>query len=135
MEGLNEKVSAEIDSDMKSYLDPTQIFKQLKSAFDPNSKEKEYASPSLSKTMVHNRRPGSTQPLEPIQEENQLVGTGFDLTGSKARSKKIEQLLSKVKKFTGQEKSENDKPLALPQPPSKPKPEEATFITGGGIKG
>jgi hypothetical protein len=45
-------------------------------------------------------------------------------------------LLTKVKKFTSQDKSENDgKPLALPQPPTQPKSEEATFITGGGIKG
>jgi hypothetical protein len=60
LEGLNEQVSAEIDSDIKSYLDANQIFKQLKSAFDPNAKEKEYASPSLSKTMTYSRRPGST---------------------------------------------------------------------------
>lgn len=59
LEGLNEKVSAEIDSDIKSYLDTNQIFKQLKSAFDPST-SKEQNSPSLSKTMVNNRRPGST---------------------------------------------------------------------------
>ena len=85
--------------------------------------------------MTYSRRPGSTQPLEPIQEENLLVSAGLDPLASKARSKKIEQLLTKVKKFTSQDKSENDKPLALPQPPTQPKSEEATFITGGGIKG
>lgn len=37
LDGLNEKVSAEIDSDIKSYLDTNQIFKQLKSAFDPTA--------------------------------------------------------------------------------------------------
>jgi|LauGreDrversion4_2_1035121.scaffolds.fasta_scaffold435353_2 hypothetical protein len=59
LEGLNEKVSAEIDNDIKSYLDTNQIFKQLKTAFDPSG-SKDQNSPSLSKTMVINKRPGST---------------------------------------------------------------------------
>ncbi len=62
-----------------------------------------------------------------------MLQSGFDPAASKARSKKIEQLLTKVKNFTNQDKSE--KPLALPQPPSQPKPDEDTFITGGGFKG
>jgi hypothetical protein len=59
LEGLNEKVSAEIDNDIKSYLDTNEIFKQLKTAFDPSG-SKDQNSPSLSKTMVINKRPGST---------------------------------------------------------------------------
>jgi len=61
------------------------------------------------------KRPGSTKPLEPIQEENALVSSGIDLDNSKARSKKIEQLLNKVKKVTGGENNKSEKPiLALP---------------------
>jgi hypothetical protein len=106
---------------VKSYLDTNQIFKQLKSAFEPmNSSVNESPNKgkSFSSTMgAIPKRPGSTKPLEPIQEENALVSAGIDLDNSKARSKKIEQLLNKVKKVTtgGAENSKPDKPLlALP---------------------
>jgi hypothetical protein len=74
--------------------------------------------------------------LEPIEEENALVSAGIDLDHSKARSKKIEQLLNKVKKVTSGE-GKSEKPLlALPSSSQslKSKGEEDTFITGGGIK-
>lgn len=74
--------SAELDKDIKDYLDANKIFKQLKSAFQPST------TPNAVDTVVS---PRAGKRLEPIQEE------AVDL---RVRSKKIEQLLTKVKKAT-----------------------------------
>ena len=65
------------------------------------------------------------------------MAAGIELGDSKARSKKIEQLLNKVKKVTGNDttSAKTEKLLALPSSQqAKSKSEEDTFITGGGIK-
>ena len=93
--------SAELDAEIKSYLDTNQIFKELKSAFDPTAQV-------TSLSLVEDKQPtstaerkkrGSKATLEPIQEENALVPSGLADDG-KQRSKKINDLLNKVKKAT-----------------------------------
>jgi hypothetical protein len=107
--------SAELDAEIKSYLDTNQIFKQLKSAFDPTT---QVTSLSLvedkpSSTAERKKR-ASKATLEPIQEEQALVSAGLADDG-RQRSKKINDLLNKVKKAT-QKKSKEDPAaiLALP---------------------
>jgi hypothetical protein len=65
--------SAELDAEIKSYLDTNQIFKQLKTAFDPTAPMTTSLSLDDGEKVVANtaerKKRGSKATLEPIQEE------------------------------------------------------------------
>ena len=115
---------ADLDKEINAYLDSKDIFKQLKSAFQPPSSSSEQDT-SMSFSGAGNKK---VTALEPIIEETNL------LVQSKQRSKKIEQLLTKVKKATQKPPGQiEEAPLAITEGP-KPvaaitAPPVDTFLT------
>ena len=131
LEGI--PTSADLDNDTKDYMDATKIFKQFKTAFQPSNSASAFSNQDNTLTS-----PSHKSSLDPITEECQSAMVMSEAQ-SKVRSKKIEQLLSKVKKATMQQSdqkpSKSEVVLAITAPPpTKNDPykkigEPSTFLT------